>query len=134
MTTPVVTVTPWTSIQEAAALLHHHNIGCLVVVVDHDLLGIITDRDIVKRAIAETPADEGYTIPVRQCMTRDAFTCRDDQDVAQASVVMADHQIRRLPVVDRDGSLVGMLTLGDIAENVSEQLAGEVLGEICERR
>jgi CBS domain-containing protein len=67
-------------------------------------------------------------------MTVDVATCRPDQTVASAAYKMADLQIRRLPVLDADGLLVGMLSLGDIANDASEEIAGQTLGEIVEAR
>ena len=95
------------------------------------LVGIVTDRDIVIRALGNP--DRVISL-AREIMTPDPLTCLEDQDVAEAAVIMGDNQIRRLPVLRRDGQLVGVLSLGDIAENFSEGLAGEVLGEVVEGR
>lgn len=130
MSSPVVATTPSASISEAAAQMRRHDVGALVVVAQGELPGIVTDRDIVRRLLARSALDA----PVAAAMTHRAVTCSEDQDVAEAAALMGDAQIRRLPVVDRSGRVVGMLSLGDIAENVSEGLAGQALGEICETR
>lgn len=130
MSTPVITISPQGAIVEAAELMRRHDIGALPVVTGGRLVGILTDRDIVLRAL---PAAEAAAT-VGAAMSADPVTCRAEEDVIGAAVKMSDAQVRRLPVVDPSGRLVGLLSLGDIAENVSEELAGQTLGEVCEAR
>lgn len=130
MSKPVITISPQAAIAEAAALMRRHDIGALPVVAGGRLVGILTDRDIVLRAL---PVG-GSAATVGAAMSPDPVTCRAEDDVDGAAVRMSDEQVRRLPVVDRSGRLVGLISLGDIAENVSEELAGQTLGEVCEAR
>lgn len=130
MRTPVATLTPDTSVRAAAALMAELNLGVLPV-CDHDYpIGIITDRDILIRWVPKAVADSN----IEPIMTPDIVTCRADQTVEQAAYLMSDKQIRRLVVVDSSGKIVGIITLGDIANDASEELAGQTLGEIVEER
>lgn len=130
MRSPVTTITPDTPVQVAAGLMGALGIGALPVCKDGHIVGIVTDRDIVIRWFSCASIDE----PVTRIMTPDVVTCRADQAIAEAAHKMADLQIRRLPVLDGAGALVGMLSLGDIANDASEEIAGQTLGEIVEAR
>jgi len=132
MSRSVITAAPETTIREAAALMGRHGIGALPILEAGRPTGIVTDRDIVTRILAdggtvgETPLGEVASPAPRSCVA--------DQDVAEAAARMGDYQIRRILVLDGSGTLVGILSLGDIAENASEELAGQALGEIVETR
>ena len=132
MTTPVITGTGDMSIRETATLMRDHNIGLLPILCDGSPVGVLTDRDIVTRVLP-IALDAG-DVTASQAMSDHPMTCRADQDVTEAATIMGDHQLRRLLVVDHADQLVGILSLGDIAENVSEELAGQALGEIVEAR
>jgi len=126
MTHDVAVVSPDETIQQAAQLMDQLDIGALPVAENERLVGMITDRDIVVRAVADG-LEPG--IRVSDVMTPDVKYCFCDQEVAEVSDNMADIQIRRLPVVDRGKRLVGIIALGDIAtcaENdyVADALAG----------
>jgi CBS domain-containing protein len=123
MSRPAVSVTPETSIRSAAMLMWRHDIGALPVVENDRVIGIVTDRDIVVRTIPDRSGIEDR--PVGDAMTGLPVTCAANLSVAEAAAIMGDKQVRRVPVVDRSGRLVGVLSIGDIAENVSEELAGE---------
>ena len=88
------------------------NVGALPVAVDGRLVGIITDRDIAVRAMATRKAPD---TPVREVMTCEVLCCREDQDLDQAAEHMASAGVRRVPVLDREMRLVGILSLGDLA-------------------
>lgn len=130
MRTPVTIITPQTSVRTAAALMANLNLGALPVCDNGRPVGIVTDRDIVLRWAAKALADS----PVGPIMTPRVATCHVGQTIAQAAYLMSDLQIRRLVVLDAAGEIVGMLTLGDIANDASEELAGQTLGEIVETR
>lgn len=130
MRAPVTTITPDTSVQVAAALMAKLDLGALPVCEDGRLVGIVTDRDIVVRWAARSVVNS----PVAPFMSPDVVTCRADQTVKEAAYLMSDMQIRRLGVLDAEGAVVGMITLGDIARDASEELAGQTLGEIVEER
>lgn len=130
MTIPAITGASDASIREIARLMRDHDIGLIPIVLDGSPVGVLTDRDIVTRIlpVADVPAE----ITAAQAMSDHPVTCHMDQDVAEAASIMGDNQVRRLLVVDHDDRLVGILSLGDIAENVSEGLAGQALGEVVE--
>jgi CBS domain-containing protein len=126
MTHDVAVASPDETIQQAAQLMDELDIGALPVAENERLVGMITDRDIVVRAVAGG-LDPG--VKVSEVMTPDVKYCFCDQEVAEVSDNMADIQIRRLPVVDRNKRLVGIVALGDIAtsgenECVADALAG----------
>jgi len=113
MTRNVRVVSPDKTIQEAARLMDEMNVGVLPVCDGRRLRGMVTDRDITVRATAAgLPPD---TTRVRDVMSADVWWCFDDDDVDHIVQLMSDHQIRRLPVVDRDKHLVGIVALGDLA-------------------
>jgi CBS domain-containing protein len=134
MSSPVVSVTASATILEAAQRMHAHDVGALPVFEDDRPIGLLTDRDIVMRALAAAEIIPGLEAVVEDIMSPDILACFEDQDVTEAAMLMGDRQIRRLLVIDRSGVPVGILSVGDIAENVSEELAGQVLGEISEER
>ncbi len=130
MRTPVTTVTPNTSVRAAAALMGKLGLGVLPVCAMARPIGIITDRDIVIRWVPNAIGD-GNIEPI---MTPNVVTCRASYTVEQAAHLMSARQIRRLVVVDGFGDIAGMVTLGDIANDANELLAGQTLGEIVEAR
>ncbi|GLQ55342.1 CBS domain-containing protein [Devosia nitrariae] len=130
MTREVRTVTPDHSLQDAARLMGMIDAGFLPVADDDHLVGTITDRDIAIRAIAE---GKGPETRVSEAMTRDVKYCFDDEDVEHVARNMGDIQVRRLPVVDRNKRLVGVLSLGDMAiDNLSADAAETALSGISQ--
>ena len=99
---------------------------------EEHVVGIVTDRDIVTRFVSRD--DAAINCAVRDILTADVVCCHDRQDMRKAAEIMGDHQLRQLPVLDDNDHLVGIVTLGDIARDGSEHLAGEALGEIVEDR
>jgi CBS domain-containing protein len=112
MTREVQVTTPETSIRDAAQLMARIDAGTVPVGTDNKLVGILTDRDIAVRAVAN---GLGPDTPVREIMSAEVKYCFDDQSVEEVARNMADIQVRRLPVVNRDKRLVGILSLGDLA-------------------
>lgn len=129
MNDSVVSISPDEPASLAARLLFRHNIGSIPVCSeDGKLRGIVTDRDIVLRCVAAENDPE--TTPVREIMSRSVITVSPDDDVRQATQQMASGQIRRLPVT-KDGRIVGMLALGDMAKTHSFDMeASKALSEI----
>lgn len=128
MTRDVRLVRPDQTIREAAHLMAELDIGALPVEETDRLVGIITDRDIAVRAVAE---GRGPDTPVREVMSSDIKYCYEDQSIDEVTQNMGELRIRRLPVVNRDKRLVGILSLGDLAVDESAQdEAGEALGGI----
>lgn len=124
MTTRVVSVAPNSNVKDAAALMNKHNIGSVPVVDSGMVRGIITDRDIVLRCVAE--GRDANNLRVSDICSSGAISVKPVQSLSDAIHVMASEQVRRLPVVD-DGKLVGMLSLADIArEKSGMELAGAI--------
>ncbi len=127
MTRNVRVVAPDRSIQDAARLMDEMNVGSLPVCDGRRLRGVVTDRDITVRATAAGLAPD--TTRVRDIMSDNVWWCFDDDDVDHIVELMSEHQIRRLPVVDHDKHLVGIVALGDLATD-SEGDASRALHRI----
>lgn len=131
MTRDVVIMQPDDSLQSAAKRMRDRNIGFLPVCDGEELIGVISDRDITIRALAD-----GMDVNImlgRDLMTAPAIYCFDDQDVSEAAKVMEENQIRRLVVLSRDDKrLVGVISLGDLARNESADRSGKVLQKVSE--
>jgi CBS domain-containing protein len=124
MSSKVEFTTPTSTTKEAARQMHDEHVGALPVVVDEQLVGIITDRDICCKVTA-TGRDAGWT-KVEEVMTKDVVTCLDDLDTSDAANIMIDHNIRRLAVLNHQSALVGFLSVDDLARS-SYELASSVL-------
>lgn len=128
MTTAIRTATREMSIGVAATLLRDGDVGALPVVEDKKLIGIITDRDIVVRAIAD---GKGPETPVAEAMTTELFTVRPDDFAFEAIRLMGDKQVRRVPVTNADGTLEGIIAMADIVLEIEdEKEIAETLEEI----
>ncbi|MBY5360731.1 CBS domain-containing protein [Rhizobium leguminosarum] len=127
MTRDVLVARPDQSIQDAAQMMADIDAG-VVPVGDRDrLVGMITDRDIAVRAVAR---GQGPDAKIADVMTADVKYCFEDDDVNDVLENLGDQQIRRLPVVNRDKRLVGILSLGDIAVTSSDGAAASALSHI----
>ncbi len=132
MRRPAVTIAATASIAVAAAKMRDRNVGILTVLDQDQLVGVITDRDIVLRVLAVGLTLQGTSIG--HVMSSDVTVCFADDSIQRATATMGDHQFRRLPVLDQKNRLKGILSVDGIAEHYSEHLAGETLGEIVETR
>ena len=121
-------VTPETTVSEAAQLMKNDDIGSLPILDGEQLAGMVTDRDIVIRAVAEGKDPRG--MPVREVASRELVTVNADEELSRALQLMASQQVRRLPVVDDDGRLVGILAQADVAVEAKEKDVGEMVEEI----
>jgi CBS domain-containing protein len=131
MTRNVECIRPEANLQEAAAKMKSLDIGPLPVCENDRLIGLITDRDITIRAVAE--GEDPQKIHVRDIMTPDILYCFEDQLVSEASEMMKENQVRRLVVMNRDKRLVGIVSLGDLAlETHDEELVGATLEAVSE--
>lgn len=124
MTPRMESVEPGWSLQKTARKMRDINIGSLPVWENGELLGMVTDRDICCRAVAE--GRDGSRTTVREIMSRDVTCCFSDDDVADAAQLMERKHIRRLAVLNRDRTMAGFLSVDDLAHH-SYQLAGYVL-------
>lgn len=129
MTSEVETTTSSQPLREAARLMKSGDFGSIPVVDDGRLVAVLTDRDIVIRAVAE--GVDAATTQVGQIASTDPVTVAPDQSLDDALELMSAHQVRRLPVVE-DGRLVGMLSQADIALEAKEKVTGEVVQEISQ--
>lgn len=123
-------VDPNQSLEEVAKILSSSNIGSVPICHDNQVLGMVTDRDILVRAIAN--GKDPKTTKVNEIMTKEVQSVSPDTDIHQASDLMAEKQIRRLPVIENN-QLVGYLAIGDIAiQSIHVNEAGEALSSISE--
>lgn len=117
MSTDVQTISPDDTIEEAAQEMRDGDFGLVPVVEDEELVGVVTDRDIAIRAVAE---GKDPSTPVGEVMSEGVVWVNEDDSVEDAARIMSEHQIRRLPVVDSEQHLVGIVSLGDFAVDSSE--------------
>jgi CBS domain-containing protein len=129
MSPDVRIASPNQSIRDAARLMAHIDAGALPVGENDQLVGMITDRDIAVRAVG---AGKGPDTPVREIMSKEVKYCFEDDDLDEVAQNMADIKVRRLPVLDRNKRLVGILSLGDIALAEGAGSAGSALCGISE--
>lgn len=127
MTTRIVSVEPASTVKDAASLMNRHNIGAVPVMDSDTVRGILTDRDIVLRCVAENK-DPG-NLKVSDICSHGAVSVKPDETIANAMHLMASEQVRRLPVVE-NGKLVGMLSFADIAREKSGMELAEAISEI----
>ncbi len=128
MTSSVKTATREHSLQDVARLMLDGDMGSVPVVEDGKLIGIVTDRDIVVRAIAEGKAPSSS---VGEAMTTDIVSVKPDDFAFEAIRLMGDKQVRRIPVVDENGDLAGIIAMADVALEMEDQREiAETLEEI----
>ncbi|MDA8352057.1 MAG: CBS domain-containing protein [Firmicutes bacterium] len=127
MTQSVASVSPQDNVYKAASLMKQHNIGAVPVVENGQIRGMVTDRDLVLRALAD---QQNEAVSVGEVMSNQVVSGSPDMTVGEASQLMAQNQIRRLPVVENN-QLVGMVSLGDLAvRNTLSNEAGQALSNI----
>ena len=127
MTRDVELVRPTQTIREAAQMMADLDAGALPLQQDDRLVGMITDRDIAVRAVAQGKSPE---TPVRDVMSPELLYCFDDQEIEDVSRNMGEVKVRRLPVVNRDKRLVGIISIGDLARKEEQTLTGSTLARI----
>jgi CBS domain-containing protein len=116
------------SVAYAAKMMRDEDVGIAPIVEGERLVGVLTDRDIAVRVVAEGRDPE--QTKVTEVASRDVVTLDPQQDLDEALRLMARHQVRRLPVVEEDGRLVGVVAQADVAQQADEQRTGEVVEQI----
>ena len=117
-------VAPNAKLQAIAKKMRDHDIGAIPVCEDGRPIGMVTDRDIAIRGLADSK--DISALEARDVMTRDVIFCRETEDAEDALRIMENNKVRRLPVLDDAEKLVGMVSLGDISHALSRELTGEV--------
>jgi len=117
------------TVRDAAKLMKDIDTGFVPVIDSENVIGVITDRDIVLRSAAE--GHNPNETKVEEVMTREFFFLYEDEDVTEAAKVMSEQQVRRLPVVNRQEELVGVVSLGDLSVDVNnDKMSGKTLEDI----
>ncbi|WP_260482153.1 CBS domain-containing protein [Sphingomicrobium flavum] len=124
MTKDIKTVSPTDSVQQAASFMLNADTGSIPVCEGDKLVGMITDRDIAVRGVA---SGKGGDCPVSELMTQNVECARDTDDSLAVAQMMADKQVRRMPVLNQSDQLVGMVSLGDLARQTSGAAADTAL-------
>lgn len=125
MHTGVTWVAPDMRLTEIAEKMRDEDIGSVPVGENDRLIGMVTDRDITCRGLVDGGDIDSLT--ARDVMTKEIVYCRTEDDVEDATHLMEDRQIRRLPVIDENKRIAGMLSLGDLSHAVAQELSGEVI-------
>jgi CBS domain-containing protein len=122
------------TVDKAAALMKQEDVGAIPIIdspLSKRLMGIVTDRDLALNVVAE--GRDAHNVRIEEVMTRNPVTCREGDDVDKAMRAMADHQIRRIPVVDQQNRMVGIISQADVAIRLDKpQKTAEVLEEISQ--
>lgn len=128
MTGQVSTAAPTDTVRKVAQMMAHVETGAVPIVDDGKVVGLVTDRDIVLRVVAE---GRSFDSPISEAMTDgEVHSVREDDVLADATAKMASHQIRRLIVLNDAGALTGILSLGDVAKDYGAKQVGKTLEEI----
>ncbi|MGI9412068.1 MAG: CBS domain-containing protein [Hyphomicrobiales bacterium] len=116
---------PETGIRHVAAMMAEQDIGCIPVVDGGKLAGVITDRDIACRVVAA--GQDCSDVTAEKVMSKEVIFCREAEEIGDAVHIMENNQVRRLPVIDADDHLTGMLSLGDVSHGTSREMTGEMV-------
>ncbi|HLU23367.1 MAG TPA: CBS domain-containing protein [Bacillaceae bacterium] len=131
MTKNVKSCSPQDAVSNAAKIMRDIDCGSVPICEGNKVVGMITDRDIVLNCVADNK--DSNAVQCQECMTSDVITCSPDTDLHECSRMMAEHQIRRIPVVE-NGAMVGICAIGDLATvDIHVNEAGEALSNISEQ-
>ena len=131
MSSPVKQISSSAMVSEAADKMKTFDVGALPILEDNKIVGMLTDRDIVVRTIA-MDMDPKMTV-IKDIFTPEVLCCFEEDDISTAAKIMEDNQVRRLVVLDNEKTVVGMISLGDLALKTSnDHLAYEILERVCE--
>ena len=117
-------------VADAAKLMRDEDVGLAPIVEGDRLVGTLTDRDIAIRVVAE--GKDPASTPVREVASTEVVTVDPEQDLDEALNLMAQHQVRRIPVVEQDGRLVGVVAQADVARQADEHQTGELVEQISQ--
>ncbi len=123
-------VSPDTPVTELAKLMRDHDVGAIPIGENDHLVGMVTDRDIVCKGVAEDGFD-ARDATAREVMTEDIHCCREDDDLAKAVRHMQELKIRRLPVINKNKRMVGILSLGDVGHSAPTALLSECIKSVA---
>jgi CBS domain-containing protein len=123
-------VSPNTPVTELARLMREHDIGCIPIGEDDQLVGMVTDRDIVCKGLARNGFDAARTL-ARDVMTEGIHCCREDDDLAKAMHHMEALKVRRLPVINKSKRMVGIISLGDVSHATSGDMLTECVRSVA---
>ena len=130
MTSQVSTAAPTDTVRKVAQVMAHVETGAVPIVENGKVVGLVTDRDIVLRVVAE---GRSFDSPISEAMSEgEVQSVREDDVLADATAKMASHQIRRLVVLNEAGNLTGILSLGDVAKDYGAKQVGRTLEEISQ--
>lgn len=130
MSKDVKVAEPDTHLNEIARMMHEHDCGCILIAKDDRLIGVITDRDLVIRCVSESHYPN--KIKAEEVMSKKILYCRDTDEIGDTALNMTRSKVRRLPVLDENKRLVGIVSLGDLAANSDDySICGKALGHIC---
>ena len=132
MSNDVVYLMPEATIRDCAKLMENNHIGCVPICdTKKKIVGIVTDRDVILRSIASDK--DVKTTPVSDIMTTKVCYCSENDDLNKAKATMSSEQIRRLPVVNENDQVVGIITLGNLcaSQYVNTDFVGETIEDIC---
>ncbi len=129
MTSNPTTIEAGTTVAEAARTMKSEDVGSLPIVEGERLVGVVTDRDLAIRVLAEGMSAD---TTVGEIASKDIVTVDPQQSIEEATRLMAEHQVRRLPVTEEDGKLVGILAQADVAQSGDDSLTGEVVQQISQ--
>ena len=122
-------VSPDTPVTELAKLMRDHDVGAVPIGENDRLVGMVTDRDIVCKGLAQDNFNASSTT-ARDVMTAEIHCCRDDDDLAKAVRHMDELKVRRLPVINKSKRMVGILSLGDVSHSASDDLLSECIKSV----
>lgn len=121
---------PDTPLRDIAKLMRDNDVGAIPIGENDKLVGMITDRDIICRALAA--GKDMNTVTATDVMTKGIIYCMEDEDIEDAIHLMQDRKIRRLPVISKEKRMVGILSLGDLSHAVSRELTGDLTAAVSE--
>jgi CBS domain-containing protein len=121
-------VPPQTPVSDIARKMRDLDVGAIPIGENDRLIGMVTDRDIACRAVAD--GKDWSMVTARDVMSKGILYCRDSEELEDAMRIMEQKQVRRLPVIDDNKRMVGMLSIGDIADAASHELSGEVIAAV----